>query len=317
MNKKVIIPLFASAMGLSLLGGISGAVAWYQYNTRVTASYVGTSVAESGLLEIGKKVNDSFDYSQRDLFMATSGTLKAVTFGETAKNAALPGQAYYRPEAGVADMTKWQQATANTDYFQFDIYLKAEQFDNESNTMKQVAKDVYLSDLQISVAETSTKAEMAKAVRVHLDVDNGSKFLISNDAVTDLPVYGGLDLDQEAGNDKVGGYQWVDGRTNEIVYGYPDAGNEGKYQNTYGKSEVVNARDNNNHLTADASKKICTTSATANVKITVTVWIEGWAKLTTKANQAAADAIWDPAYGDDATVRVGMTFDVGDGAFSA
>ena len=59
MNKKIIIPLFSTIAGLSLIGGTSGAVAWYQYNTRVTTSFVGTSVADSGILQIGYKANST------------------------------------------------------------------------------------------------------------------------------------------------------------------------------------------------------------------------------------------------------------------
>jgi hypothetical protein len=53
VNKKVLIPLFATAMSLSAIGGISGAIAWYQYNSKVTSSYVGASVADTGVLQIG------------------------------------------------------------------------------------------------------------------------------------------------------------------------------------------------------------------------------------------------------------------------
>lgn len=322
MNKKILIPAFATAMGLALIGGVGGSVAWYQYNTKVSASYVGASVAESGLLEIGTKAsaNADIDWSKKDIWGSTesdAGTLKAVTFGETEKDAALPEKAYYHPEAGVADMTKWKEATANHEYLQYEFYLKAEQFDNAQNSMQQVVKKVYLSDLTIEIKETA-KAKMLKAVRVHIDVDGGSKFLVSKDAVSDLEMYGNLDLDQEDGNDIVGGYSWIEGRDNFIMYGYPDAGTQGneKYQNTYGVSEVKSERVNGAYGTND--QVICTTPATGAQKVTVTIWLEGWQPLTTSSGaNASASAIWEPAYGDDATVHVGMTFDVGRDAFEA
>ena len=52
-NKKVFIPVLATAMGLSVIGGIAGAVAWYQYNSKVSTSFAGASVADTGVLQIG------------------------------------------------------------------------------------------------------------------------------------------------------------------------------------------------------------------------------------------------------------------------
>ena len=55
INKKILIPVFATAMGLSAIGGISGAVAWYQYNTKVTGSWMGVSTADGGVLQTGAR----------------------------------------------------------------------------------------------------------------------------------------------------------------------------------------------------------------------------------------------------------------------
>ena len=54
-NKKILIPLISTAMGLSVIGGIAGAFAWYQYNSKVNISFVGASVADVGVLQLGQK----------------------------------------------------------------------------------------------------------------------------------------------------------------------------------------------------------------------------------------------------------------------
>lgn len=54
INKKVFIPAIATAMGLSVIGGIAGAVAWYQYNSKVSTSFAGATVADTGVLQIGQ-----------------------------------------------------------------------------------------------------------------------------------------------------------------------------------------------------------------------------------------------------------------------
>ena len=49
VNKKLIVPFLSSVIGLSIAGGLGGAFAWYQYNTQVSVSFVGSSVADSSV----------------------------------------------------------------------------------------------------------------------------------------------------------------------------------------------------------------------------------------------------------------------------
>lgn len=59
LNKKLIIPAFALLAGASLVGSVSGTIAWYQYSTRVNASYIGSSAGTIGNLQI--RINDGTD----------------------------------------------------------------------------------------------------------------------------------------------------------------------------------------------------------------------------------------------------------------
>ena len=50
--KNIVVPALAIVAGASLAGSVAGSVAWYQYTTRTTAAYVGTSVSATRNLQI-------------------------------------------------------------------------------------------------------------------------------------------------------------------------------------------------------------------------------------------------------------------------
>ena len=53
INKKLFVPFLSSVIGLSIAGGLGGAFAWYQYSSQVTTSFIGSSVADTSILQIG------------------------------------------------------------------------------------------------------------------------------------------------------------------------------------------------------------------------------------------------------------------------
>lgn len=134
LNKKVFIPVLSTALGLSVIGGITGAVAWYQYNSKVNTSFVGASVADTGVLQLGRmqpvfddqgaEVDLDGDGEQdeaivwgREYTQPKSDHLIPVTFGAFeekdvldengdptgAKVNVLPSVAYSYPEAGCGE----------------------------------------------------------------------------------------------------------------------------------------------------------------------------------------------------------------------
>ena len=322
MNKKIIIPLFATAIGLSLVGGATGAVAWYQFNSRVTASFVGSSVADTGILQIAYEGANNQLVWGRDVYETGStndNKLIPVTFGAMGAQNALPSVAYGYPEAGHGPYSEWTVATAGKEYIQYDIYLRALQQDGSQTSSQNgevagythVEKEVYLSDI-VMEGVTDNKEAIQDALRIHLAVENGSNFLISNGQVTNLELYGKLDLDNDTEDDKKGGYAWDEHRNDDVVYGDQ---NQTAKQTTTDMANLVCPRDaNDEELTGTSSDKlICKTPATAgSQKITVTVWLEGWHKYGNPAS-----AVWDAVETDGAAVHVGMTFDVGRNAFRA
>ena len=134
LNKKIFIPVLSTALGLSIIGGITGAVAWYQYNSKVNTSFVGASVADTGVLQLGtmekvfddqnQPVMDENDNTKqketivwgREYTQPRASHLTPVTFGAfeevqlynennepTEKVNVLPKTAYKYPEAGCGE----------------------------------------------------------------------------------------------------------------------------------------------------------------------------------------------------------------------
>ena len=354
MNKKIMIPLFATVMGLSLAGGIGGAVAWYQYNTRVNASFVGLSVAQSGVLQITSNYDDDDSWT-RDVYAPNADKMAPVTFGATdiepneegkvymKKTSRLPdnagvrgGQAYAYPEAGKGPYEDWQTVKVGKEYVQQTIYLRALKVDSSANgPLSRASESVYLSNIVLEGA-TTNKTDIGKALRLHLDILNHKtdgtdvhlkSLLISANETADLPLFGNLDLDADGSDDTVGGMAWTQDKDSVVTYGRSEA-----YQETYGinqiKAEKYTKNDETNHSIPEGKevgdfkfasdseellKRIAITPETGAIKIVATVWLEGWEELSVGNNETST--IWDATKTGDATVHVGMTFDVGKTAF--
>ena len=332
-NKKITVVSLSTVLGLGLVGSITGAVAWYQYSTRTTSSIIGTSTGNGGTLQI-KANGGSW---KRDLITSdvsvTEGNTKfagfqPVTFGETAKNAALPANAYKQPVRSEADMTKWAAAAAgndkNADYLQYTINLQALQLNGNAN--ERVEKAVYITDFVIQDHDTSDALDISDAVRIHLAVTDskGSRyFLISkNNLGTGMATHGNLDLDGDGELDKADRYEF-EAATSLIDYGFL-SGDHSNVQTAYylddgvedsHASNIVATKTNGNIDANQDDKIIGYTPADNNSECTivVTIWNEGWQKFA--GDTANSDAMWDPAKRNNAQFDVGFTFDIGDHAF--
>ena len=325
-NKKITVVSLSTVLGLGLVGSITGAVAWYQYSTRTTSSIIGTSTGNGGTLQI--KANGGSwkrDLVTADAIAATNGftAFQPVTFGETAKNAALPENAYKQPVRSVADMTKWAAATggnANTnDYLQYTINLQALQLNGNAN--ERVEKAVYITDFVIKDHNTSDALDISDAVRIHFAVTDAKgtrNFLISKSALPEggLATHGNLDLDGDGELDKADRYEF-DAATSLIDYGKNNADGATNVQTSYAMSELVATKTDDGNITSGQDAKIIawTPSKTATVETTivVTIWNEGWQKFA--GDTSNSDAMWDPAKRNNAQFDIGFTFDVGDHAF--
>ena len=130
LNKKMIIPAFALLAGASLVGSISGTIAWYQYSTRTNVSYIGTSAGSIGNLQIrlaGGDWGTQISIQDVDSYLSAQGIgrdVEPVTPGALAKDGSLKNAKW---DAGVAvDSGDELPAGNEGDYFFKDgvLYLK-------------------------------------------------------------------------------------------------------------------------------------------------------------------------------------------------
>ncbi len=321
-KKKVLIASLSTALGLGIVGSIAGTVAWYQYATKAMTSIVGFNASDSGMLRISTDhTNWKRDITNSEIRTQSGfqGNFSPVTFGSLEKDDALPTYmdgtveklaAYLPPKYGVPAMTDWGKATVNKQFLQYDFYLKAEKYDETANDYVGVDLPVYISHMEI--LDATTGKSVSDGVRVHVQVHdadpaNEKNFIIAK-SETSIYSHGKLDLNANGNDDKYLVYE--DDPNYGQVCDYGDyTGNPGEEEDGNGKigsysiEQIVNPRDDSGRITANADKVICQTTEDY-VHLTVTVWLEGWSMLQT----------WD-ATKQNATINLGMTFDVGRGAF--
>ena len=334
MNKKLMVPFLATVVGLSISGGLGGAFAWYQFNSQVRTSFIGTSVMDTGVLQIGYETTPGDSSTMKWGNMHTKNPINfvPVTFGQLGENNTLPAKAWGYPDAGKQldnnYNSGWTEMKNGTHYYQYDIYLRALKKDSSNTTGANgipvgfglAAVDVYLSSMTLqdaAAAHANDDTYVANALRVHLNAEGVTKkLLISKNEIDEdhaLPLNGEMCLSGE-----------VDGDGNPVMdkyfvpYGDAKYGQTCKYgvendkQVTTGIDDIVNPR-NNGVLTPDADKVIVNTStnsAPAVKKITVTVWLEGWALLrTAEGSSPALSNVWNPNLSTSPRINVDMVFD--------
>lgn len=335
INKKVLIPVFATAMGLSVIGGVSGAVAWYQYNSKVTASYIGVSTADTGVLRIREGASGSWG---RAVDKGDENTLKPVTFDKSATDAtkfdvskawttpeagagnaeALGHGSYYEgqdyvPANGTTPETKgyagWVQA-GSTDFAHFDLYFDAYQTNaNEDDAgYTHVARPVYLSNYILRSLDENGDVVTTKlaeeALRIQFDIYNDSDVLtsqiITGKTAGSTSLCGALDLDGNNSADKYHATPF-----NDVTTGTSGLdGTEIEY-GLHGASQTVTALSGYN----SSSNALFSTSGVEAkpVHVGITIWLEGWALLN-----SATRAEWNPFQTAGCSVQVGLEFTTGE-----
>lgn len=322
MNKKIIVSTLALAMGAALAGSVSGTVAWFQYSTRAQAAYIGASAHCSEALEIqATTVDGAIDSEEWDTELTASdvataigktvGTkIEPITSGELAADAALPTKFYANPIYQHFEYTNWVEAS-NTNYVQFELHFHVKDIDG-ADTAAYLAKKLYLTNLTIvslndagTAVDTAATADLYKAVRVHLACGSTYKLFANGGAsgtTVTTAVGAKLDLNNDGNYDKTEGYEW-DTAAAEKEYGA--TGNQVAndvsgftFANDANPSAIVPG----NGLIGDI------TAAEDGLKVTVTMWLEGWQKLSkgiTDNKEETDSAVWD------AKTYVGKKFGVG------
>ena len=351
-KKSIIIPAFALLIGASLAGSISGTVAWYQYSTRVNTAYVGVSGGTSENLQISLAGGEwSTRLTKEAIENYVSGSeygakVLPITSGAMEKDSALPENFFLNPiygqEGGYAN---WQKAD-KANYVVLPLQLRYVQRDGDkeggANDAKNVAKEVFLSDLLIQedkANDAKDKEDLSEAIRFHIDAfkeedrnvpANHINRLISKNGGTTV-TEGKLDLDGDGALDyKYNSDQYGFGsdETTPLIYGegsqiafsneidaragsyYTADGQDGADANVYGMvvGNVGNSLDIDNdtkEYDSGKSKSIGSTvaSETEFLNVVVTIWVEGWQTFENANHEHVS--IWDS---DD---FIGSSFDVG------
>lgn len=311
---KIIIPAAAVAMGIALVGSVSSTLAWYQYSTKAQAAFIGTSVGESENLLIkdsagewktnlpSSSVNGLIsNYASLNVIPITPAAAQVSTDnGNFANNSALPLKegkpAFYNSvETGVGGFAGYGNRFADVNnYVQFDLEMKYEKINLLNDNASNLAKTVYLIDL--TIVDDSPAGDLYKAVRVHFASKEDDKYaLFGKDGTENAQfvtnTYGSMDTDGVDGLDKRFGYEWEEETIEAeepIIYGINNS-----------KQSVFNDTDELKH-------QLGSIPADGTLKITVTIWLEGWQELSSEtANKSAS---WKPATYIDKHFKVGMRF---------
>ena len=347
-HKKVVISSLALLSVLTLAGSISGTIAWFQYGTIAKVAYTGTTAHCSKLLQLSVDGGSTWgtDILSSQLpsvsfAPATSGgqekdaplqekTKTINTYdsnGEVASTTTKSSYLYAQPVRGQGLYDNWLLA-APSSYLRFEMLVKIKNIDGE-DTETDLVDDIYLTDLTIQDANENSTLDLSDAIRVHIsssylnnDSEESKNFLFAKQS-TDIEVGGFLNLLGGDKNDQAG-YEW---EQHTCVYGggtlkTDDQGNviqpeqciNVPHQTSYKADDPTIIAQN-----ADDDYAGCTslgkTSGTSVInknylKLTITIWLEGWSLLTHAVTGNQKASVWDAQSYIGKKFNVGMTFEV-------
>lgn len=305
-HRKLIISALVCLTGATLATSVTSTVAWFQYVTRVTAAYTGTTAHCTKMLQMSVDNGTNWGTDLLDAQLSGSELFAPITTGAQAKDEALSG--FYGAPDYRQGLYPWLAAPTNS-YSQFTLWVKAIDVDENYGSASEtyLENDVYLTDLTIT---NNTGVDIAKAVRVHFDAespDGSHKYFLFANNVESTAVGGYLDVNNDGKLDPAG-YEW---QSTPCIYG-----GLGLVQTSYkavGHDGSIIATDTNGVLSGGTVFGNTSSSSSSYLKITVTIWLEGWALLSTGVEdnyQETNTAIWDSATYASKNFNVGMTFGV-------
>ncbi len=240
MTRRALVCLMSVGLVAAFAGTISGSIAWYAYSTRATASYSGTSVAESVQLQIGLVSSQDFtvDDDNNDLgFNLTIEDVEGQTykyywaeagsgFNSAAIKAFLEKQGTYavdelkpvtsRAYTGSSFSLYRSLIAGNTNYYaaETDAYSHIPFVFRiiDGNGDYALNADIWLTDA--TVAASGENERIREGIRIYFDQGSNDFILNPSSEATEVgytKVAGPLDLNVD------GVYDYSD--TTEIMYG--------------------------------------------------------------------------------------------------
>lgn len=182
---KIILSSLIALVGFTVASSVTSTIAWFQYATRATVAYTGTSAHCSKLLSISIDGGTNWGTDIRSSSLPTA-KFAPITTGEMEKDDALPTQTvvteyeddgitpkttvtksrfYASPDYRQGLYSNWLIAE-DDNYLQFEVLIRLADVDENYGTASQryLANDVYLTDLTIQNAGGN---DLAESVRVH------------------------------------------------------------------------------------------------------------------------------------------------------
>ena len=259
LNKnKIVVSALALVIAGSLVGSISGTIAWYQYSTRANVSFIGEAGGISGNLQmrfISENADDdawrtriTWQEINNELALNHSAEkIVPMTFGAMEKDAALPAKGYVQPDLGIANMAKWYEASSKN-YAQFQLQLR--QVERNADEEKNVEKDVYISRLAIQehyTNDANNKEDLSDAVRVHISSVYGGEHFTQEEidvAQQGDAAYGKTVNDYKVPQNK--NYKLISNNGGRIdVNGLLDLDNDGHADRAYPEADLFGFKDQN------------------------------------------------------------------------
>jgi hypothetical protein len=310
-KRNALVAAFGVLTGMSVIGSVAGTVAWYQYSTRSTANYVGTSTACTEKLQMTLGTVDAnstwkSDFSSKDVlnylkntagYGEKAGLVSPVTNPGLGKNDKL-GDFYGQPVYQYNTLADWQKADSK-DYITLPMSFRVLKDGSETETLDE-AKNLYVQD--VTIKDHDADSHISDAIRVHFSSGDGDaqvNRLVSKKG-NSINTYGELDLNGDGTPDYakyVYDFDSEDAKT-PITYGEKDS-----VQESYTPDSLA-GKDDRGTITGDTY--IATIPASGTVTVNVTIWLEGWQELevTDSSGNTENKSIWDKTL-------VGNQFDVG------
>lgn len=294
--------LFTSALSLTLLtafGVVSGTIAWYQYSTLASLTFIGTSVKGSKILQISCDGGNTWksELSSDDIRAAIGedigSALLPITPGNQAKEAALSDTFYLNPVYQKTSYAYWQKADT-TNYLSFDLQFRVTDGSSE-NALVDYDNELYLSDFVAQAdSDSPVDGDISAALRVHIASASESKYHLVSKNGGETLTSGNLDLDGDGALDTGKKYEWEEEGT-PLVYG-----DEGSTETSYAPSQLYPTVNEDKSLSGES---LGTIPASSTLTLTITTWIEGWQTFD-------SSAVWDVDTYAGAMFDLGLSFEV-------
>lgn len=307
IKSKLIAGGLMTVVACALVGSITGTFAWYQYSTSATASLHGVTVGASRGLEFRFKTGqDTYtEWASGNLNWATIKTYVAanknnadsvellpVSNGDNNGEQALNAKWYGNPN----ETSSLPEITDGNGYLQFEVYarLKEKTGSGNSDYVLPDAK-LFVTDIQgVIRKETSANVyqentELEKALRMHVSFAgyeaSGNETAIEDTNFVVNPVHANGAASETvtlSASLSKPSYDW-DGSpaASPVVYKLPTrgAGNE----DTIGTLTTLTHASVMPNATYTSGKygtiKADTAGTGLGLKITITLWLEGFTKL--------------------------------------